>query len=47
LGDGAGAAPGDDVLRLASRFIHLFGGRGNVDLDFVANVERGGRAILI
>ena len=47
LGDGAWAAPGDDVFRLASRFIHLFGGRGDVDLDFVAYVERGGSAVLI
>ena len=47
LGDGAGSTPGDDVFCLASRFIHLFGGGGNVYLDFVANVERGGRAILI
>ncbi len=39
MGDGAGSTPGDDVFCLASRLIHLFGGKGNVDLDLVADVE--------
>ncbi len=47
LGDGAWAAPGYDVFCLASCFIHLLGGRGNVDFYLVANVKRGRGTILI